>query len=162
MKKSFSQAQRAYLAGFLDGDGSVYVQLKPNKTYKFGFQIASYIVLFQSQKDQNNFEKICSMVGLGYMRYRKDGILEYIIGTKEGINRFIKIIEPYVVLKKEQIKLLKKIISLKENIKSRKNFTVLAGIIDKFRELNYSKKRKIRTLTPYRLASKKSGALNKC
>ena len=56
MKKLISQTKRAYLAGFLDGDGSIYVQLKPNKTYRFGFQDAPYIVLFQSQKDQKNFE----------------------------------------------------------------------------------------------------------
>ena len=97
-----SQTKRAYLAGFLDGDGSIYVQLKPNKTYKFGFQIAPYIVLFQSQKDQKNFEQLCSMINLGYMRIRKDGILEYIIGKQENITKFINLVEPYVIMKKLQ------------------------------------------------------------
>ena len=40
----------AYLAGFLDGDGSIYVRAKPNLSYKYGFQIAPYIVFFQSKK----------------------------------------------------------------------------------------------------------------
>jgi hypothetical protein len=65
MKKSISSTKRAYLAGFLDGDGSIYAQLKPNKTYKFGYQIAMYIVLFQSQKEQKNFEQLCSLINLG-------------------------------------------------------------------------------------------------
>ena len=148
MKKLISQTKRAYLAGFLDGDGSIYVQLKPNKTYKFGFQIAPYIVLFQSQKDQKNFETLCSMINLGYMRVRKDGILEYIIGRQENIGKFINLVEPYVVLKKLQIKLIKKIIILKNKVQNKKDFEALAKLIDTFRELNYSKMRKVRTLTP--------------
>mgnify|MGYP001612264779 CR=1 FL=1 len=148
MKKLISQTKRAYLAGFLDGDGSIYVQLKPNKTYKFSFQVAPYIVLFQSQKDQKNFEQLCSMINLGYMRVRKDGILEYIIGRQENIIKFIKLVGPYVVMKKLQVALLRKIIIAKNKVQNRKDFEALAKLIDSFRELNYSKKRKVRTLTP--------------
>ncbi len=148
MKKLISPIKRAYLAGFLDGDGSIYVQSKPNSTYRFGYQIAPYIVLFQSQKDQQNFEQLCSMINLGYMRTRKDGILEYIIGKQENIIQFIHLVEPYVVMKKLQIKLIKQIIIEKSNVQSKEDFDFLLKLIDTFRELNYSKTRKIRTLTP--------------
>ena len=148
MDQLISSTQRAYLAGFLDGDGSIYAQLKPNKSYRYGFQIVSYIVLFQSQKEKDNFAKICAMIQLGYLRIRKDGILEYIIGTQQGINNFIKLVEPYVIMKKSQVALLKKIIAEKNKIKNQKDFNALAKLIDTFRELNYSKKRKVRTLTP--------------
>ena len=148
MNQLISSTQRAYLAGFLDGDGSVYVRAKPNNSYKYGFQVAPYIVLFQSQKDKENFKKVYSMVGLGYLRTRKDGILEYIIGKKENIQKFISIVEPYVLMKKEQINLLKKIILLKEKVENKEDFNALIKLIDSFRDLNYSKKRKIRTLTP--------------
>ena len=148
MKKLISQTKRAYLAGFLDGDGSIYVQLKPNKTYKFGFQIAPYIVLFQSQKDRKNFEQLCSIINLGYMRVRKDGILEYIIGRQENIIKFVNLVEPFVILKKLQIVLLKKIIIAKSKVENKKDFKALAKLVDTFRELNYSKNRKVRTLTP--------------
>ncbi|MBI1866145.1 MAG: hypothetical protein HY005_02575 [Candidatus Staskawiczbacteria bacterium] len=148
MKKLISQTKRAYLAGFLDGDGSIYVQLKPNKTYRFGFQIAPYIVLFQSQKDQKNFEQLCSMINLGYMRVRKDGILEYIIGRQENMIKFLELVEPYVVMKKLQVALLRKIIIVKNKVQNKKDFQALAKLVDAFRELNYSKNRKVRTLTP--------------
>ena len=148
MKKIISQTQRSYLAGFLDGDGSVYAQLKPNKTYKYGFQVVYYIVLFQSQKEQNNFAKICALINLGHLRVRNDGILEYIVGTQEGIKKFIELVKPYSVMKKAQLNLLEKIIVLKSRIKNQKNFNELAKLIDTFRELNYSKKRKVRILTP--------------
>ena len=148
MFKSLSSTQKAYLAGFLDGDGSIYVRLKPNSTYKYGFQIAPYIVFFQSKKDRTNFEKICSLCKLGHIRERKDGILEYIISKKDAIREFLIAVEPYVILKNRQVKLMMNILDLKDQVKNKNDFNVLAKLIDSFRELNYSKKRKFRTLTP--------------
>ena len=145
---NLSLTQKAYLAGFLDGDGSIYVRLKPNPTYRYGFQIAPYIVLFQSRKGKVNFEKLCSLIGLGYLRDRKDGVLEYIINRKENVRLFLDAIEPYAVLKKKQVVLMKKILDAKEKVKNKADFKKLAKLIDFFRELNYSKKRKKRTLTP--------------
>ena len=143
-----NQVQKAYIAGFLDGDGSIYVRLKPNSTYRYGFQIAPYIVLFQSQKDQENFEKICSLIGLGNLRIRKDGILEYIIGRSDSLRKFLEMVKPFVILKQEQVLLMQEILDKKEQIRDRKDFLAVAELIDHFRDINYSKKRKKRTLTP--------------
>ena len=55
-----THSQSAYLAGFIDGDGSIYVRLKPNNDYRYGFQIAPYIILFQSAQDEADFQKILS------------------------------------------------------------------------------------------------------
>ena len=44
--------QRAYLAGFLDGDGSIYVRMKPNSDYRFGYQIAPFVVFFQAKTEK--------------------------------------------------------------------------------------------------------------
>jgi len=137
----------AYLAGFLDADGSIYVQAKPNPTYRYGFQVAPYIVLFQSAKDRINFEKLCSRIGLGYMRERNDGILEYIIGKADSIKKFIALVKPFLFLKRKQADLLLRILKAKEIIKNKLDFRKLLDLVDSFRELNYSKKRKIR-LTP--------------
>jgi len=143
-----SQTQKAYLAGFLDGDGSIYVRLKPNPTYKYGFQVAPYIVLFQSQKEKENFKKIYSLIRLGYLRVRKDGILEYIIGRVNELREFLKIVKPFVILKKEQVALMTEILDKKEKVKDKNDFRKLIDLIDRFRNLNYSKKRKRHRLTP--------------
>jgi hypothetical protein len=124
------------------------VQAKPNETYRFGFQIASYIVFYQSFKEEKAFSEMCSIIGLGHKRIRKDGIIEHIISKQEEIIQFIDLIEPYVIMKKAQLKLLKKIIKLKKNVKNKEDFAKLIKFIDGFRNLNYSKKRKKRTLTP--------------
>ena len=148
MKSSLSETKKAYLAGFLDGDGSIYVKAKPNPTYRYGFQVAPYIVLFQSAKDRKKFEKICALIGLGHLRIRKDGILEYIISKKDSIHEFLQIVKPYSILKREQIALMLKILRAKHIVHNKADFQSLLNLIDQFRDLNYSKKRKIRTLTP--------------
>ena len=140
--------ERAYLAGFLDADGSIYVRAKPNSTYRFGFQIAPYIVFFQSAKDRENFKQVYDLIQIGTLRERKDGILEYVIQRAEAIQLFVKVVKPYVRMKREQIILLERIIEQKAKVESKDDFKKLLGLVDLFRDLNYSKKRKRRTMTP--------------
>jgi intein/homing endonuclease len=148
MTKSISLVKKAYLAGFLDGDGSIYVRLKPNADYRYGFQVAPYIILFQSAKERFMFEELCSLINLGYIRTRKDGILEYTINRIDNILEFLRIVKPFVILKKKQVELMIKILKQKKKVKNKQDFKDLMKLIDSFRELNYSKKRKKRALTP--------------
>ncbi len=143
-----TQTQLAYLAGFIDGDGSIYVRLKPNDTYRYGFQIAPYIILFQSAKDEASFQKICQMLNCGYLRRRKDGILEYTIGRQEEILDLISKIKPYLILKKRQANLIEKIFKTKSLVKNSKDFSKLMDLVNQFGDINYSKKRIKHKLTP--------------
>ncbi len=148
MKTSIPITQRAYLAGFLDGDGSIYVRAKPNTDYRYGYQVAPYVVLFQSAKDKGKFQEVCDLIGLGHIRERKDGILEYTINRIDDIKEFLLLVQPFVLLKRKQIELTLKIIEEKRKVENENDFKILLELIDSFRELNYSKKRKKRTLTP--------------
>jgi|SRR3989344_3449970 len=148
MLKSFSNIKKAYIAGFLDADGSIYVRAKPNPTYRYGFQVAPFIVFFQSAKDRESFAKVCSLIGYGRMRERNDGILEYVINKVADIRELLKCIQPYLVLKQRQAILMLQILEVKERIEKREDFETLLKLIDSYRKLNYSKKRKERTLTP--------------
>jgi len=82
------------------------------------------------------------------MRERKDEILEYTIAKKEDIINLLDKIKPYLILKKKQAELIVLILNKKEKIKNVQDFKKLLELVDKFRELNYSKKRKKRKLTP--------------
>ena len=145
---SLAKNNWSYLAGFLDGDGSIYVRAKPNSTYRYGFQISPYIVLFQSVKSKEDFSKVTKLIGIGYMRERKDGILEYIINRVEGIKEFLEAVGPFVILKKKQVMLMLQIISKKSKVEKESDFKILLGLVDSYRELNYSKRRINRTSTP--------------
>src|SRR3989338_11479641 len=136
-----TRLQLAYLAGFIDGDGSIYVRLKPNNDYGYGCQIAPYIILFQSAKDEANFQKICGLLNCGYLRRRKDGILEYTIGRQEQILELVAKIKPYLILKREQANLIERILKLKVAVKNKVDFSKLMELVNYFANLNYSKKR---------------------
>ncbi len=139
---SISKNKWAYLAGFLDGDGSIYVRVKPNKSYRFGFQIAPTIAFFQSQKEEKRIKAIQKHYKVGYLRKRNDGIVEWVIGDEKGIRFILKNTIFYLQLKNQQAKLMLEILDKKPKIKNKKDFVNLANRIERFRELNYSKKRK--------------------
>ena len=146
MKLNSSQFQ-AYLAGFLDGDGSIYVRAKPNTSYRYGYQIAPYVAFFQSASSEA-FPDMVAKIGYGRLRLRKDGIYEYTISKQAEIIDFITKVSPYLILKQEQAKLIVEILNLKSEISDEIGFVKLLDKIDSFRELNYSKKRKKRTMIP--------------
>lgn len=143
--KELSSEKKSYLAGFLDGDGSIYVRLKPNPTYRFGYQMIAYVAFFQSAKHREEFEKVCKILPFGMMRIRKDGILEYTISRQEEITEFLLQIKDYLVMKKPQAELVLEVMKLRRDIQNEKDFKNLMSKVEIFRELNYSKKRKVRS-----------------
>jgi len=136
-----SNQQKAYIAGFLDGDGSIYVKLKPNTTYRYRFQISPAIVFYQSKKEKNHLQWLEKTIGRGYLRERNDGIIEYIIGDVESLKELIKNLLPYLRLKQKQARLMLEVLERKEKVKTPKEFIALAKKIDIFQQINYSKKR---------------------
>ena len=141
--RKLTKEKAAYIAGFLDGDGSIHVRLKPNDTYRYGFKVAQNIVFYQSQKEQEFLERLRQTVGGGYVRRRNDGIAEYVIGDVGTMRDLISSVLPYLILKKRQAKLLVKIFEIKEKVKNKKDFLQLAKLIDEYQNLNYSKKRTV-------------------
>lgn len=142
-----SQKFLAYIAGFLDGDGSIYVRAKPNDSYQYGYQIAPYIVFFQSSSE-TQFPDLMKQIGYGKMRIRNDGMYEYTIGKHKELEFFLRRIRPFLRLKQAQAELMLDILHAKKNVKSQNDFICLLEKIEQFRSLNYSKKRIKRTLIP--------------
>ncbi len=142
-----SQTFLVYIAGFLDGDGSIYVRAKPNTSYRYGYQIAPYVVFFQSSSE-TKFPDLMKQIKYGRMRIRNDGMYEYTIGKHEELEIFLNEIKPFLYLKKAQAELMLDILHTKKKVKSAKDFACLLEKIEQFRSLNYSKKRIKRTLIP--------------
>src|SRR5262249_47152843 len=114
-----------------------------NAAYKYGFQVAPYIVFFQSAKELDFLRRLQEMIGIGYVRLRNDGIAELTIGSIKEMRNLVEQIEPYLILKKQQARLLVQVLELKAKVKSRADFTELVRLIDNYKSLNYSKKRTI-------------------
>jgi hypothetical protein len=144
-----SSTTRGYLAGFLEADGSIYVRLKPNTTYRYGFQIAPSIVFYQHSSERTFLGELQKLMNIGYLRDRNDGITELTIGDRLSIRTLIKWTMPYLRLKKAQANLMLEILNKSEQVKSASDFYKVAQLIDGFGRLNYSKRRSINAQRVY-------------
>ena len=101
--------------------------------------------MFQSKKNIDVLKNIQLILNLGNIRIRKDNMVELVINKIDDINYFINEIGPYVFGKKKQIELIKKIIDSKNAVENKEDFGKLLALIYSFKDLNYSKKRIIRS-----------------
>ena len=139
-----TKEELAYIAGFLDGDGCVNIQLAPRKGYRFGFQIKALIVFYQKTEYRDFLEMLKLKLEYGYVRNRNDGMSEYTIVGVKPVIKILKLLSPYLVLKKPQadlsLSILSKMPSAGRHINPQLLFN-LSEEVDKFAVLNYSKRR---------------------
>ena len=123
----------AYIAGFLDGDGSIMLQLRKNTSGKI-IRIKTVICLYQDSRHKRDLEWIQKILG-GYVYTRNDNISELRI---EGFARVLStliLLKPFLRFKKKQASLLIKLIpQLQQKIVTKDN---VAEWIKKMREYNY-------------------------
>ena len=73
----------SYVAGFLDGDGSIHFQLVRQKEYRFGYYIRASVSFSQSTPARFGLETIQRLVGGGgYMRDRGTGMSDLVITSR--------------------------------------------------------------------------------
>jgi hypothetical protein len=140
-----SNEEKAYIAGFLDGDGSIIAQLVHRKDYRLGYQIRVSVVFYQKTIHQEFLLWLKKQLGYGYIRARRDGMTEYtIVGLKEA-EQILTLLYPFLRLKKDLARSVLKII--KDHPEQRKmtkaQLIKLSAMVDKTAAFNYSKKRTI-------------------
>ena len=140
----------AYIAGFLDGDGSIFFQIVSRPDYKQKFQIRTSIAFYQDITNVGILEWLKEQLGSGYIRHRKTGMSDYTIVESNKVKEILSLLQPYVRLKKKHIELGLEIINKLENKKTDSDFLEICKLVDQFKKINYSKKR---TMT-YEVVSK--------
>jgi hypothetical protein len=132
-----------YLAGFIDGDGSIIAQMVPRKDYVYRFQIRLTIQITQHKKRRYHLEDIRQMIGYGTIRDRGN-VSDYVLTETRCVYSFLKQLSPFLRLKKRQANLLIRILEqLPSSKKSATLFIELCQIVDQVAELNDSKSRTI-------------------
>lgn len=132
---------KSYVAGFLDGDGCILFQLVRRKDYRFGFQIRASIIFYQKTKHRHHLEWLQSIFKSGYVRNRNDDMTEYTVVGFEPVTRILKLLKPYIRLKKKHVSHALQITRLVGKELTTEKFVAATRLVDDFRELNYSKKR---------------------
>ena len=137
---------RAYIAGFLDGDGSLMLQIKKRTDGKNKIRFMATICFYQDTRHEKNLFWIRKILGIGYLSRRNDGISELRINGFETVKEILKNLMPYIKFKKIQAKALIEscmiLSKTKFNMLNRKQLTKLVSLILVIQNENYVTKKK--------------------
>jgi hypothetical protein len=133
----------SYVAGFLDGDGSIHFQLVRQKEYRFGFYIRASVSFSQSTSARRGLEHIQGLLGGGYLRDRGTGMSDLVITSRPLLLRILKDVEPHVIFKKEHVRKALELLPQLDRVKDPEVFLQRARDVDAFATLNYSKTKRI-------------------
>ena len=111
----------AYIAGFLDGDGSLMLQIKKRKDGKQKRRFMCTICFYQDSRHEKSLYWIRDIFGIGYISRRNDGMTELRINGFMQIRSILTGLLPFIRFKKSQARALFKAADLL----SRKNMRQL-------------------------------------
>lgn len=122
----------AYIAGFLDGDGSVRIQFQPRKKT---FRVRAVISLAQKWGKEKELQWIRNQLRIGYIYQRNDNMTELRIEGHEAVEEILNKLKPHILFKKKQVELVLKILGLLKE--GEDNLIKIAKLSDKISKLNY-------------------------
>ena len=115
---SQSKVNLSYIAGFLDGDGSLMLQIKKRKDGRLKRRFMCTICFYQDRRHEKPLNWIRKNLGIGYISRRNDGITELRINGFAQTRNIIKSLLPFLKFKKDQAKAFYKaadLLSKKQN-----------------------------------------------
>lgn len=138
---TLDNTHKAYIAGFLDGDGCINAQIVRRPDYKLHYQIRVTLTFFQKTKRHWILLQLSQLLKVGTIRKRNDGMSEYAIVGKTSVKHCLQLLYPYLRLKKLQACRVLQIISQLEKDQDPQAFVKLCEVVDTFQDLNDSKMR---------------------
>lgn len=136
----------AYIAGFLDGDGSLMLQIKKRKDGRLKRRFMSTICFYQDSRHERPLKWIRKMLRIGYLSRRNDGISELRINGFRQVQNILKELLPFIRFKKKQAQALYRASVLLSRVQtnrlSRNELRTLVNYILIIQGENYITKRK--------------------
>ena len=105
---SRSKIKLAYIAGFLDGDGSLMLQIKKRKDGKRKLRFMATICFYQDTRHEKPLHWFREILEIGYVSRRNDGMSELRINGFKQVQRILKLLLPYLQFKEKQANALYK------------------------------------------------------
>ncbi len=143
---SRSNINLAYIAGFLDGDGSLMLQLKKRNDRSISYRFMATICFYQDTRHEQPLHWIKKILGIGYLSRRNDGMTELRINGFNQINNILKKLLPFIKFKRKQANILYKairiLISVRRKRIKRKQLVQLIDYIMAIQNENYVTKKK--------------------
>jgi len=139
---SRSKIDLAYIAGFLDGDGSLMIQLKKRSDSKKGIRIMLTICFYQDTRHEKPLHWIRSVLGIGYLSRRNDGMSELRINGHDRVEKILTALSPFIRFKKKQAEILLDSAKLLKSSKDKKSLRKLVDNIIAIQQENYATRKK--------------------
>jgi len=138
--------QRAYVAGLIDGDGSIMLQLKRRKGMKFLFRVKAVVVIYQDSNYSSILEELRMLISAGYVYKRNDGMSELRIEGFSQVEILLEALKPYVRFKQRQVlAMLQALQLLRTHPQSLETFLAACEFADVISDANYSSKKRKNT-----------------
>ena len=128
---SRSRIALAYIAGFLDGDGSLMLQIKKRKDGRLRRRFMCTICFYQDSRHERPLRWIRDVLNIGYISRRNDGITELRINGFRQVRDILARLLLFIRFKQLQAKALyaaATILSQKDS--SRLSASELARVVD--------------------------------
>ncbi len=140
-----SKVELAYIAGFLDGDGSLMLQIKKRRDSRLGRRFMCTICFYQDSRHEKPLYWIRKNLSIGYITRRNDGMTELRINGFKSVNEILTMLLPFIRFKKAQAQALTKatkILSLSSKNLTKNQLLKLIDCILIIQANNYATKSK--------------------
>lgn len=139
---SQSKINLAYIAGFLDGDGSLMLQIKKRKDGNKKFRFMSTICFYQDTRHEESLYWIKKILGIGYISRRNDGMTELRINGFKQVKDIIQNLLPFIKFKKNQAEAMIKANSLLIGKLTKKELLKIIDLMLEIQNNNYKSRKK--------------------
>src|SRR3990167_4412242 len=133
--KRCSVAERAYLAGLIDGDGAIMALIEPMHEKRFRFRVR--IELKITQKNERDLVFLNKLLGCGSVRKNRT-TCDWLTRDQQHILRILSLVRPYSRMKQRQIAFASKIIDTP--IRERRDLLRVARLADALSKFNVRSK----------------------
>ncbi len=149
---SMAEAKKWFLAGFIEGEGSLCVSIKEHPTSKFGYLVDPEFFLYQHRSGIKLLEMAKELFGTGRIAPKSgsEGVLVFSIVSRRSLKeRVIPFFEKYMIFstKRDVFERFKEIVEAMEERKEHLTPEGLARIVEKAYALNPASKGKERKRT---------------
>ncbi len=146
---SMAEAKRWFLAGFIEGEGSLCVSIKEHPTARFGYYVDPEFFIYQHKSGVAILKMAKEIFGTGriYPKPGNDDVMVFSITSRRSIReKVIPFLEKYMVFstKKEIFRRFKAIVEAMEDRKEHRTPEGLARIVEQAYALNPAGKGKER------------------
>lgn len=142
---SRSDVEKAYIAGFLDGDGSIMLQLKRRKDTARGFRFMATICFYQDSRHDAPLYWIRDILGVGYLTNRNDGMSELRVNGFNKVHDILSDLSPHIRFKKLQAEAMMsacQLLSKRINTLSKQELVTIIDLVLIIQRENYKAHKK--------------------